>query len=270
MIQSNPKISIIVPVYNLKDYVREALDSVCAQTIADWECICVDDGSTDGTGMILDEYACRDARFHVIHQSNQGVSVARNVAIQAAKGRWICFLDGDDVLLPNYLKEVLAVLESKDTSIEFDFKNWLEQCLSDGHVCTIFVRNQEPYNQHCFPVGLNLREDTVYILGFLREKKGACLINTPSYVYRHREGSASTNVYPTQNAVLVHQAIERDWGTHPDKEQVLRAVAAQHPFYTRLALRLSLRFNSLLPAKVTDGLLRFQYAVKQWVRRVCA
>ena len=80
------KFSIIIPVYNVAQYLRECLDSVLAQTFTDWEAICVDDGSTDGSGAILDEYAAKDWRFRVIHQDNAGVGFARNVALNVARG----------------------------------------------------------------------------------------------------------------------------------------------------------------------------------------
>lgn len=93
-----PFFSIIIPVYNVAPYLRECLDSVLAQTFTDWEAICVDDGSTDGSGTILDEYAARDTRIRVIHKQNAGVSAARNTALDVARGKWFLFLDGDDVL----------------------------------------------------------------------------------------------------------------------------------------------------------------------------
>ena len=83
------KFSIIIPVYNVAPYLRECLDSVLAQTLTDWEAICVDDGSTDGSGAILDEYAARDQRFRIIHQPNSGVSAARNVALDMVRREWI-------------------------------------------------------------------------------------------------------------------------------------------------------------------------------------
>jgi glycosyltransferase involved in cell wall biosynthesis len=94
------KYSIIIPFYKVKPFVRACLDSVLSQTVYDWECICVDDGSPDGLGVILDEYANRDARIKVIHQQNAGVSAARNNGLEIAKGDWISFLDGDDVMAP--------------------------------------------------------------------------------------------------------------------------------------------------------------------------
>ena len=108
--------SIIVPVYNLAPYLRECLDSVLAQTVTDWEVICVDDGSIDVSGAILDEYAARDKRFHVIHQRNAGEGEARNTGLASAEGDWVFFLDGDDIMLPGAL-ERLSKCASDDCSI---------------------------------------------------------------------------------------------------------------------------------------------------------
>ena len=98
--------SIIIPCYDVEAYLRETLDSVIEQTFTDWECICVDDGSTDGTAAILDQYAEEDTRFCVIHKANEGVSAARNDAIRLAHGEYVCFLDGDDVWDPEWLERV--------------------------------------------------------------------------------------------------------------------------------------------------------------------
>lgn len=96
MSMENPKISIIVPVYNTEKYLRRCLDSISAQTFTDWECICVDDGSPDDSGSILDEYAEKDGRFVIIHKENGGVSSARNAGLDIARGEWIAFCDSDD------------------------------------------------------------------------------------------------------------------------------------------------------------------------------
>ena len=96
------KVSIIIAAYNVEDYVRETLDSAIGQTMQGIEIICVDDCSTDGTAEILNEYAAKDSRVHVIrHENNQGPFVARHTGIVAATGQYVLFLDGDDCLVPN-------------------------------------------------------------------------------------------------------------------------------------------------------------------------
>lgn len=92
----NPKISVVIPVYNAVKYLRECLDSICTQSFSDWEIVAVDDGSTDESPAILDEYAARDGRVRVIHKANEGVSAARNDGLSAAVGEYVLFVDSDD------------------------------------------------------------------------------------------------------------------------------------------------------------------------------
>ena len=89
-------VSMIVPVYCMEPYLHRCVDSLTAQTHRNIEIILVDDGSTDLSGAICDEYAAADDRVRVVHQPNAGVSVARNVGIEAARGRWLAFVDPDD------------------------------------------------------------------------------------------------------------------------------------------------------------------------------
>lgn len=96
--KASPQISVIVPVYNYKEYLRRCLDSILAQTFADWECIVVDDGSSDGSAAICDEYAQKDSRFVVIHKQNGGLSSARNLGLELAQGNFLMFCDQDDAM----------------------------------------------------------------------------------------------------------------------------------------------------------------------------
>lgn len=100
----NPIISVIVPVYNTESYLRCCINSILAQTFTDFELLLVDDGSTDQSGVICDEYARQDSRVRVFHKSNSGVSSARNVGLENAIGKWIAFVDSDDELLPQGLE----------------------------------------------------------------------------------------------------------------------------------------------------------------------
>ena len=100
----NCKISIIIPVYNVENYIRFCLDTVLVQTFTDFEVILVDDGSTDGSGMICDEYAVKDKRIKVIHKENDGVSSARNRALDYMRNNWtelIAYKDIGSVLIDN-------------------------------------------------------------------------------------------------------------------------------------------------------------------------
>lgn len=107
---ATPRVSVIVPAYNLETLLPRCLDSLLAQTFARWECVVVDDGSADGTGAVADAYAAKDPRFVVIHQQNGGVSAARNAGIEAARAPDLLFLDGDDALEPFALEWLAARL----------------------------------------------------------------------------------------------------------------------------------------------------------------
>lgn len=96
--------SVIIPVYNVEDCLRQCLDSLRSQAFSDWEAICVDDGSTDGSCRLLDEIAAADVRFKVVHQENRGTLVARKEAVARASGEWCLFLDPDDWLSPSALE----------------------------------------------------------------------------------------------------------------------------------------------------------------------
>lgn len=111
------KVSVIIPVYNTEDYLEECLDSIINQTLKDIEIICVNDGSTDNSLNILNEYAKKDNRINIISQENQGQAVARNNGMKYIKGEYFCFMDADDLLDLNTLEECLKVSEEK--SLDF-------------------------------------------------------------------------------------------------------------------------------------------------------
>lgn len=115
-------ISVIIPVYNVESYLHQCIDSVLAQTYQDFELLLIDDGSTDGSGAICDAYAAKDARVQVFHQKNDGVSSARNLGIKNAKGEWITFVDGDDWVSEDYLKNLHNNAKSVDLVISALYK----------------------------------------------------------------------------------------------------------------------------------------------------
>lgn len=116
-IKKTEKVSIIVPVYNVEPYLREALDSVIKQTYENLEILVVDDGSTDGSGAICDEYAAIDERIRVIHQENRGLSGARNTALDIMTGDLVMFLDPDDAYHPEMVKKLVINMKQKNTDV---------------------------------------------------------------------------------------------------------------------------------------------------------
>ena len=110
-------VSIIVPVYNVGECLEKCLKSIAGQTYAEWEALLVDDGSTDGSGEVCDEYAKRDRRFKVIHKANGGVSSARNAGLRSARGESICFVDADDYVHPQYMELLQGAYEAEKADI---------------------------------------------------------------------------------------------------------------------------------------------------------
>lgn len=110
-------ISIIIPIYNVSQYLNECIQSVVNQSYKDFECVLIDDGSSDGCEMICDQWAQKDSRIKVIHQSNQGVSKARNRGIAEAQGEYIIFIDSDDWIDPNYLNELFQPIEKYNVDL---------------------------------------------------------------------------------------------------------------------------------------------------------
>ena len=105
------KVSVIVPVYKVQDYVAKAIESIQAQTLTEWEMFLVDDGSPDKSGEICHRYAEADQRIHVIHKENGGAPSARNVAIDMAQGKYMYFMDSDDWAEPKMLERMYQMAE---------------------------------------------------------------------------------------------------------------------------------------------------------------
>lgn len=210
--------SIIIPVYNVEPYLRECLDSVVAQTFPDWEAICVDDGSNDGSGLILDEYEGNDSRFHVFHQRNAGVSDARNTALKNATGEYFVFLDSDDAIGCDYLRQLaesiisacrpcvlrhhglinvsnlgkLSVqILSTDDSARTPLGRFISDVLINSSLC-LFVWRRDVVESIEFPKGVRYGEDDVYFIRAIPKIESYEQTDIIQYKYRNeRVGAAS-------------------------------------------------------------------------------
>ncbi|MEG0096148.1 MAG: glycosyltransferase family 2 protein [Raoultibacter sp.] len=136
----NPSITVIVPVYNTQDYLAECLDSVCGQSFSALEIICIDDGSRDASGEILDARAEVDSRIRVFHQENAGVSRARNVGLNHARGKYILFVDSDDFIELNTCEKLFHVAEKNKADIvvfggeTFPRIDWIDSCFNTHNI----------------------------------------------------------------------------------------------------------------------------------------
>lgn len=144
-------VSVIIPVYNSEKYIARCLDSLRGQSYGDWEAVCVDDGSSDGTAGILNRYAGEDARIRVLHVENGGVSRARNLALEMARGEFLLFVDSDDFIHPQTM-EICVGLAGKNGSdiVAFTYnrsyrtKNMIRQLLHLGENGKVGFRKYVP------------------------------------------------------------------------------------------------------------------------------
>lgn len=135
----NKKISVIVPVYNTEQYVERCIRSILAQTYENLEIICVDDGSTDKSGSILDKMSKEDDRLHVIHNKKSGVGISRNIAMQKATGDYYGFVDSDDYVASDMYRKLLEAIEENNTDIVtcsyyFDYDGKIEIAKNEREV----------------------------------------------------------------------------------------------------------------------------------------
>lgn len=221
MKSNNNTISLVVPVYNVKEYIHACVNSLLAQTYSDFELILVNDGSTDESGLICDEYAMLDERIKVIHQNNLGVSFARNEGLRHATGGYVAFIDSDDLVLPDYLKVLKSCIDKTNADIvKCDIKQFIEddevsafesfvnipfiktpkQDLLDILYCKGVGRWSGPgaklykavlIQDMLFDVTMAYDEDFDFLYNAVKKAKKITTIQYAGYMYRVRPGSAT-------------------------------------------------------------------------------
>lgn len=215
-ILSTPIISIIMPVFKVEKYLNAAVDSVLAQTLENFELILIDDGSPDNCGKICDEYSEQDTRIHVIHQKNQGVSVARNKGLEIAQGTYIGFVDPDDWIEPTMLENMCGAAttnnadmvicgyrevitegkihsENPDLSVQTIVYSGIEgikKILELPAYCCIRIIKQSCIGEIRFQKGVVHAEDLLFMTMILEHIEKFAYLNQKLYAYRIRECSA--------------------------------------------------------------------------------
>ena len=252
--EQTPLVSVIVPVYNIKEYLPRCVKSITEQTYQNLEVILVDDGSTDGTGELCDKLAHQDKRIRVFHKENGGSSSARNLGIAQAQGQYLGFVDSDDYISPEMYERLVDGLRSGDVQIvqigrdevdeqgqqlpniceppeqdEFiESKDFLRELLmhrGDCSYCTKLV-DKSLFETHQFPVGA-LNEDFHLLVQMLMETKGVMSLTGQTYHVFYRIGSNTrkknkndfSRVYGdcVDNADMVHDMVNEHF---PELEEV--------------------------------------------------
>ena len=215
-----PKVSVIVPVFNSEQYLKQCVDSILAQSYPDFEVLLIDDGSTDNSSDICDEYDAQDNRIRAIHILNQGVSHARNVGIEIACGQYITFVDSDDYISPNFLASAVNRMESDDQldfiqfSIErFDaagpfyiedspdatltLKDFIEYDEFRGSTCISLMKTQIIKSIGLsFNTDLKLGEDQAFLYEYISNCRKCSKVSDICYHYRSNSLSATNNPSP--------------------------------------------------------------------------
>lgn len=212
------KFTIIIPIYNSEEHLVRCINSVLSQTETDFELLLINDGSTDLSGKICDDFSAKDNRISVFHIKNGGVGVARNIGLQESKGEFICFIDSDDWVADNYLTELLANFEIPEIDlsiqgfISVDEINQTKTSLGSdlieadnltvlfedkeifkyGYVCSkLFKAEIITKNRIVFPTNYNLAEDLSFFLIYLSKCRLVKFDDKFNYFYINQPNSLS-------------------------------------------------------------------------------
>lgn len=226
---SNPKISIIVPVYNVEQYLPRCIDSILNQSFVDFELLLIDDGSKDKSGAICDEYADKDDRIRVFHKENGGVSSARNIGLENARGEWLSFIDGDDEITEGYFNirqehEGVDVIIKSYSVVNADGRvtchnNELSILTGKDKIFRYYVqkRNNALWDKIIkrktvgtkrFNTNVSIGEDFLFFLSVLPNVKSIAFDDTGSYRYFLRQGSAMQSVDIKRRIEILWQNID--------------------------------------------------------------
>jgi len=221
-----PKISVIVPSYNVENFLAETLDSVRSQTYGDWECIIVDDGSTDGTWKVAKEFCNKDPRFRLIHQENKGLAGARNAGIDNASGEFILPLDADDLIGREYMEMAMRVfMEQPDVKLVYckarmfgvKDRNWelpqynYRRLIAINHIfCTCFFRRADAIDAGKYDVSFRTGyEDWDFLLRLLGPNDKVVRIDKVLFFYRQHSTETLVKTAMKNESQILKRIVEK-------------------------------------------------------------
>lgn len=229
-------VSIIVPIYNSDSTLARCIDSILKQTFSNWELLLIDDGSKDYSASICKEYAMKDERIKVFHKENGGVSSARNVGLDNAKGEWITFVDSDDCVKPEYLENLfkhsnegidLVISYAEILGKEYiEKERYPSKIISSENFEVMFVENDmhwhtSPWsklykrsiieqNNLRFCEGMHIGEDAVFLYSYLLESKLIYISSDTDYCYYSEiDNSLTKRVNSLKSEFLSYEKIEK-------------------------------------------------------------
>ena len=234
-------ISVIIPVYNVKGYVGECLDSVINQSYCNLEIIVIDDGSTDGSEDICDKYRDFDNRIKVIHQPNKGLAAARNAGLYICNGKYICFIDSDDYIKKDYIEKLYNLIKAHNVKISIcGIKELKDGVFFRGHLSILNSDNTVVCGKNCVfdtvvwnkMYDANLWKKTKFEEGkwfediyttyqLLYNIENIAVTNEELYIYRKRKGSISANVFDIEKTRDYLEACKKRMHFFEDKEHYL-------------------------------------------------
>lgn len=265
-------VSVIIPVYQAEHYLRRTVDSVIAQDFADWEMLLVDDGSTDASAFVCDEYARNDRRIKVFHKSNGGQSSARNYGMERAIGEHVYFMDDDDQLRPNALFTLISIARKYDADISacsytsvydngdegnLSHSGKQELLSNEDGVKAFLARQIDVYiwtklYKRTFLKRNNLRfiergeEDFLFNMEAFRLADSIAYHDTPIYIYSERSLSTSHQYAKLQLAKYVDNVMFRT-------DYIEKTVGMHYPALRSLAIRQTLYYYVILIGAIVDN-----------------
>lgn len=257
-----PLISVIVPVYNVEEYLDDCIQSILDQNYNNIEIILVDDGSSDKSGIKCDRWSQHDKRIQVIHKSNGGLSDARNVGILHAKGKYLTFIDSDDIMNQSMLEYLYNLIRQHDADIsicdvvhafperDITYQNETQVLFYDGEqaICEMLYQTaflpsacaklyrSKLFDENKFPYGMTF-EDVAILYKLFYISSGIVYGNAKLYAYRHRENSITTKGF-SENDLDILKICEQQLEFSEDKSEKIRD--AVHAYVCVGALRIFL------------------------------
>ena len=264
--ETKPLISVIIPVYNVEPYLKKCLDSVINQSYKKIDIVIIDDGSTDGSNVIIDKYAEKDKRISIIREKNRGISYARNAGLKNAKGSLITYIDPDDSVVNNYIEVLYSAIANNNSDVaiaghvtRYPKRDYVHVCDKDMTISGKEACNRLLYDngidtslwakifktseaiKHPFPNG-QIFEDTAITGKLLADAKKISIIAKPIYYYNRRKKSITTTIFSEKKLDLIKST-----------EEVTNYILKKYPELQNAALRRILFSNLATLSQLSES-----------------